>query len=73
MTAPPREPLDRPWALVLITGLLAMSIPWWRPGGDGPPSIWLGMPSWALVSLGCTFAASCLVAFAALRLWGDDR
>ncbi len=66
---PPREPLERPRVLLAIAGLQAASIPWWWMGGT--PSIWLGMPSWALVSLILNFAASCLVAYAALRLWGD--
>ncbi len=67
--ARPREPLDRPWALVLIVALYAASIPWWAPGGV--PSIWLGTPSWALVSLACTLAAAGLVAFSATRHWKD--
>ncbi len=66
---PPREPLDRPGALLLIAALYAMSIPWWWMGGE--PSVWLGMPSWALLSLLCAFGASSVVAYAALRFWRD--
>lgn len=64
-----RDPLNHPWLFVVIAALYACSIPWWF--GAGKPSIVLGLPSWAVISLACTFAVSCLVSFAARRLWDD--
>ena len=69
-----RDPLRHPWLFVAIGALYAFSIPWWF--GDGRPAILLGLPSWAVVSLLCTFGVSCLVSYATLRLWdgrGDDH
>ena len=69
-----RDPLRHPWLFVAIGALYAFSIPWWF--GDGRPSTLLGLPSWAVVSLLCTFGVSCLVSYATLRLWdgrGDDH
>ncbi len=54
-----------------IGALYALSIPWWF--GEGRPSVVLGLPSWAVISLLCTFAVSCLVSFAARRLWDDEE
>lgn len=67
---PRREPLDSPRLLALVVVLYALSIPWWA--GGGAPTIRLGLPSWALASLGFTFAISVLTAFLALRRWSDD-
>lgn len=67
---PRREPLDSPRLLALVVVLYALSIPWWA--GGGAPAIRLGMPAWALASLGFTFAISVLTAFLALRRWSDD-
>jgi len=66
-----RDPLRHPWLFVAIAALYGCSIPWWF--GEGAPSIVLGLPSWAVVSLLCTFAVSCLVSFAALRFWDDEE
>lgn len=66
-----RDPLRHPWLFVAIGALYALSIPWWF--GEGKPSILFGLPSWVVVSLLCTFAVSCLVSFAALRLWDDGE
>lgn len=67
---PRREPLDSPRLLALVVVLYALSIPWWAD--SGAPAIRLGMPAWALASLGFTFAISVLTAFLALRRWSDD-
>lgn len=67
---PRREPLDSPRLLALVVVLCALSIPWWA--GGGVPAIRLGMPAWALASLGFTLAISALTAFLALRRWSDD-
>lgn len=66
---PRREPLDSPRLLALIVLLYALSIPWWA--GGGAPRIVLGLPAWALASLGFTLAISVLTAFLALRRWSD--
>ena len=64
-----RDPLRYPWLFVAIGALYAFSIPWWF--GDGRPAIVAGLPSWAVVSLVCTFGVSCLTSYAARRLWDD--
>ena len=64
-----RDPLRYPWLFVAIAALYGLSIPWWS--GAGRPSIVLGLPAWVVISLACTFAVSCLVSFAARRLWDD--
>jgi hypothetical protein len=48
--------------LAAIAVLYALSIPWYRDGGD--VEIWLGLPDWVAVALGCYAAAAVLNACA---------
>ena len=54
--------------------LFVVAVPWyWGEGGSKPV---LGMPLWAVVSIGVSFLISCLTAWAAFRTWpsdGDDE
>ena len=64
-----------PMALTVIYLLLfIVAVPWyWGEGGSKPV---LGMPLWAVVSIGVSFFISCLTAWAAFRTWpseGDDE
>jgi hypothetical protein len=49
--------------LVAIGLLYLASIPWYR-AADAAPPLWLGLPSWVAVAVGCYFAAACLNAVA---------
>lgn len=56
----------RRWRRVLllaITGLYVLSIPWYRETG-ALPAIWLGLPDWVAVALGCYVGAALLNALA---------
>jgi hypothetical protein len=61
---PPRA---KPWLrrfLLLLLGLLyALSIPWYRSGGEVAQS-WLGLPDWVAVALLCYAGAAVLNAVA---------
>tara|TARA_B100000614_G_scaffold160664_1_gene142360 strand:- start:2082 stop:2321 length:240 start_codon:yes stop_codon:yes gene_type:complete len=50
--------------------LFLVAVPWyWGEGGSKPV---LGMPLWAVVSIGVSFLISCLTAWAAFRTWPSD-
>jgi hypothetical protein len=49
--------------LAIIAVLYLISIPWYREAGEAP-AIWLGLPDWVAVALGCYFAAAVLNAVA---------
>ncbi len=49
--------------LGLIALLYVVSIPWYRELGKDP-EIWLGLPDWVAVALGCYAAAAVLNAIA---------
>jgi hypothetical protein len=49
--------------LAIIALLYLISIPWYREAGKAP-AIWLGLPDWVAVALGCYFAAAVLNAVA---------
>ena len=49
--------------IALIGVLYLISIPWYREAGE-PPAIWLGLPDWVAVALGCYLAAAALNAVA---------
>ena len=49
--------------IALIGVLYVISIPWYREAGE-PPAIWLGLPDWVAVALGCYIAAAVLNAVA---------
>jgi hypothetical protein len=49
--------------LVAIGVLYVLSIPWYRtPGAD--PELWLGLPDWVTVAIGCYAAVAVLNAAA---------
>lgn len=43
--------------------LYVVSIPWYRRGGDAP-ALWLGLPDWVAVAVGCYLAVAVLNAAA---------
>lgn len=45
--------------LAAIVALYAVSIPWYRSAEDSP-SLWLGLPDWVAVALGCYAAVAVL-------------
>jgi hypothetical protein len=50
--------------LIALIGILYLvSIPWYREAGASP-AIWLGLPDWVTVALGCYLAAAALNAVA---------
>jgi len=49
--------------IALIGVLYLISVPWYRQAGDAP-EIWLGLPDWVAVALGCYLAAAALNAVA---------
>jgi len=54
--------------LVGVVLLYVVSIPWYRDP-DAPVSIWLGLPDWVTVALGCYVGAAVLNA---LAWWRTD-
>lgn len=49
--------------IAIIVVLFVASIPWYREAGEAP-AIWLGLPDWVAVALGCYLAAAALNAVA---------
>ncbi len=49
--------------LLVIAALYVLSIPWYRET-DAEPAIWLGLPDWVAVALGCYVAVAVLNACA---------
>jgi len=49
--------------LVSVGALYVASIPWYREPG-ATPRLWLGLPDWVTVALGCYVAAAILNAIA---------
>jgi len=49
--------------IALIGVFYLISIPWYREAGEAP-AIWLGLPDWVAVALGCYLAAAALNAVA---------
>ena len=43
--------------------LYGLSIPWYRTGGS-ESGVWLGLPSWVTVAIGCYVLAACANALA---------
>ena len=75
MTFPSPKSTRLPLALAIgYVVLFVVAVPWyWGEGGSKPV---LGMPLWAVVSVGVSFLISCLTAWAAFRTWpsdGDDE
>ncbi len=59
--------------LLLVIGVLyVVSIPWYRETGAAP-ELWLGMPDWVTVALGCYLAVAVLNAIAWLHTDVPDR
>jgi len=52
--------------------LYAASIPWYRDPGS-PVEVWLGLPDWVVVALGCYVGAAVLNACAWYRSDVPDR
>ena len=49
--------------IAIIVVLYLVSVPWYREAGEAP-AIWLGLPDWVAVALGCYLAAAALNAVA---------
>jgi hypothetical protein len=49
--------------IALIGVLYLVSVPWYREAG-GTPEIWLGLPDWVAIALGCYLLAAALNAVA---------
>jgi len=63
---PQREAKHRRLRRVLLSSvalLYVASIPWYREGG-ADPEIWLGLPDWVVVAIGCYVGAALLNAWA---------
>jgi hypothetical protein len=43
------------WGAIAV--LYVVSIPWYRRGGDAP-ALWLGLPDWVAVAVGCYLAVA---------------
>jgi hypothetical protein len=66
-----KEPAKQRWFLPLLIVLVAISIPWYRTGGEIGRVIG-GLPGWVWTSLLCTVAVSTLIAVGTLFFWRDD-
>ena len=62
----------RVWLLLGIGVLYVASVPWYRETG-AEPELWLGLPDWVAVALGCYAGAAVLNAIAWLRTDVPDR
>lgn len=69
---PRSEPLKQRWYVPALILFIVISVPWYRPAGQ-IGRIVAGLPIWIWISLGCTFAVSCLTAAAILWCWRDDE
>jgi hypothetical protein len=49
--------------IAIIVILYLVSVPWYRTAGEAP-AVWLGLPDWVAVALGCYLAAAALNAVA---------
>jgi hypothetical protein len=49
--------------IAIVVVLYLVSVPWYREAGEAP-AIWLGLPDWVAVALGCYLAAAVLNAVA---------
>jgi hypothetical protein len=58
--------------IAIIALLYLLSIPWYREAGEAP-AIWLGLPDWVAVALGCYLGAALLNAVAWLLTEVPDR
>lgn len=66
-----KQPLRR--ALLVCIGLLYLfSIPWYRSPA-AQPQLWLGLPDWVTLALGCYVAAAVLNAWAWLLTEIEDE
>lgn len=54
----------------IYLALLVIGIPWYWP--DQTPAIIFGLPSWVIVAIGASFAASCLTAYLLRAPWPDE-
>ena len=82
-----REPARQWWYIPAIVALIIVSIPWFGAANTGAEgeygfvsiqygpinweAVYLGLPVWIWIPLGCAFGLSMLTAFAILRFWGD--
>jgi hypothetical protein len=60
---PRRKALVRRVLLALVVVLYALSIPWYRRGGE-VGELWLGLPDWVTLALLCYAGAAVLNALA---------
>lgn len=67
---PPADPGRRAWIWLVYVSLYAVSIPWYLPAGERP-GIWLGLPSWVVVSVLATTAIATFTVFVVRRCWSD--
>ena len=84
-----REPARQWWYIPAIVALIIVSIPWFGAANTGAEdeygfvsiqygpinweAVYLGLPVWIWIPLGCAFGLSMLTAFAILRFWGDGE
>lgn len=80
-----REPAKQWWYIPLILGLILVSIPWYAAlymkvaEGEGLivfiffdwEVMFLGLPIWIWIPIGCTLGLSILTSFAVLGFWRD--
>jgi len=65
---PPEDQSTARWRWPFCYGfLLVIGVPWYWPHDD--TSTWLGMPVWALVSIGASLLVSILVSWQLSRPW----
>ncbi|HEX9725723.1 MAG TPA: hypothetical protein VGC53_15695 [Vicinamibacteria bacterium] len=70
MSRPPREPVRYGWIWIVYVLLYAASVPWYLPAGT-IPEIWLGLPSWALLSLLSTVGIALFTVLVIRSFWDD--
>jgi len=52
----------------MYAGLFVLGVPWYWPAHD-TQTLLAGVPIWAVASLACSVAISCLTAYLVLRRW----
>ena len=59
------------WIWVIYVILFGVSVPWYLPE-SGQPLIWLGVPSWVVISLAAYVAIAAFTVVVIRRYWPDD-
>ncbi|MBX9389975.1 hypothetical protein ACFPZ0_21985 [Streptomonospora nanhaiensis] len=65
---PVREPIRKPWIWIVLALLLLAGVPLYWPPGTVEPIV-LGLPLWALVTVGSSVVLSAYLSWLCLTQW----